>query len=180
MTSWWLAKGVYVITARQQSCGKLMFSRVCFVLLRRGRSPCDHNAWCIRSYRVPSRHGTWHPSPPATRSLDMGHEDLAHRAPPPSVADPGGARRPWPPPPGPVKISHKKDGCQRQPHRFHVSSPPPPPPPHPAAGSTTVPTSDISWPSLETCSNLFVRSHYTGPPSQYWHLVTPKACMVGK
>ena len=27
--------------------------------------------------------------------------------------------------PGPVKISHKKDGCQRQPHRFHVSRPPP-------------------------------------------------------
>ena len=27
-------------------------------------------------------------------------------------------------PPGPVKISHKKDGCQRQPHRFHVSRPP--------------------------------------------------------
>ena len=28
-------------------------------------------------------------------------------------------------PPGPVKIGHKKDGCQRQPHRFHVSRPPP-------------------------------------------------------
>ena len=26
-------------------------------------------------------------------------------------------------PPGPVKISHKKDGCQRQPHRFYVSHP---------------------------------------------------------
>ena len=25
--------------------------------------------------------------------------------------------------PGPVKISHKKDGCQRRPHRFHVSCP---------------------------------------------------------
>ena len=30
-----------------------------------------------------------------------------------------------PPPPGPVKISHKKDGHQRQPHRFHASRPPP-------------------------------------------------------
>ena len=27
-------------------------------------------------------------------------------------------------PPGPVKIGHKKDGCQRRPHRFHVSWPP--------------------------------------------------------
>ena len=27
-------------------------------------------------------------------------------------------------PPGPVKISHKKDGRQRRPHRFHVSCPP--------------------------------------------------------
>ena len=26
-------------------------------------------------------------------------------------------------PPGPVKISHKKDGGQRRPHRFHVSRP---------------------------------------------------------
>ena len=36
-------------------------------------------------------------------------------------ADPGGGLRgPWPPP-GLVKIGHKKDGRQRQPHRFHVS-----------------------------------------------------------
>ena len=28
-------------------------------------------------------------------------------------------------PPRPVEISHKKDGCQRQPHRFHVSWPRP-------------------------------------------------------
>ena len=38
------------------------------------------------------------------------------------------------PPPGPVEISHKKDGCQRQPHRFHVSRPSP----YPAAGSCPV------------------------------------------
>ena len=38
-----------------------------------------------------------------------------------SVADPGGAC----PPPGPVKIGHKKDGHRRRPHRFHVSRPPP-------------------------------------------------------
>ena len=30
-------------------------------------------------------------------------------------------------PPHPVKISHKKDGHRRQPHRFHVSCSPPPP-----------------------------------------------------
>ena len=29
------------------------------------------------------------------------------------------------PPPGPVKIGHKKDGRRRQLHRFHVSRPPP-------------------------------------------------------
>ena len=27
-------------------------------------------------------------------------------------------------PPGPVKISHKKDGRQGRPHKFHVSRPP--------------------------------------------------------
>ena len=37
------------------------------------------------------------------------------------------------PPPGPVKISHKKDGHRRRPHRFHVSCPPP----YPTAGSAT-------------------------------------------
>ena len=41
-----------------------------------------------------------------------------------TVADPGGPRGPCPPP-GPVKIGHKKDGHQRRPHRFHVSRPPP-------------------------------------------------------
>ena len=49
-----------------------------------------------------------------------------------AVADPGGPRGPWPPP-GPVKIGHKKDGHRRRPHRFHVSRPPP----YPAAGSAT-------------------------------------------
>ena len=34
-------------------------------------------------------------------------------------------------PPGHAKISHKKDGCQRWPHRFHVSRPSPTPPPLP-------------------------------------------------
>ena len=40
-----------------------------------------------------------------------------------TVADPGGAEGAMAPP-GPVKIGHKKDGRQRQPHRFHVSRPP--------------------------------------------------------
>ena len=31
------------------------------------------------------------------------------------------------PPPGSVKISNKKDGHRRRPHRFHVSRPLPPP-----------------------------------------------------
>ena len=33
----------------------------------------------------------------------------------------GGGCRGGHAPPGPVKTSHKKDGHQRQPHRFHVS-----------------------------------------------------------
>ena len=41
------------------------------------------------------------------------------------VADPGRPRGPWPP--SPVEISHKRDGHQRRPHRFHVSCPTPPP-----------------------------------------------------
>ena len=40
---------------------------------------------------------------------------------PNSIADRGGARGPCPP--GPVKISHKKDGCRIRSHRFHVSRP---------------------------------------------------------
>ena len=43
-----------------------------------------------------------------------------------------GARGPCPPP-RPVKISHKKDGHQRRPHRFHISRPPS----YPATGSAT-------------------------------------------
>ena len=42
--------------------------------------------------------------------------------------------------PRPVKISHKKDWRQRQPHRFHVSRPP-----YPATGSATVCTGHISF-----------------------------------
>ena len=42
-----------------------------------------------------------------------------------SVADPGGGGEgAMAPPPGPVKISHKKDGCRIRPHKFHVSRPP--------------------------------------------------------
>ena len=36
-------------------------------------------------------------------------------------------------PPSPVRVSHKKDGHQRRPYRFHVSRPPP----YLAAGSAT-------------------------------------------
>ena len=47
------------------------------------------------------------------------------------VADPVGAEGVMDPPPGPVKISHEKNGHQGQSHRFHVSRPPP----YPAVGS---------------------------------------------
>ena len=40
-----------------------------------------------------------------------------------AVADPGGVPRGHGPP-SPVQTSHKKDGRQRQPHRFHVYWPP--------------------------------------------------------
>ena len=45
------------------------------------------------------------------------------------VADPGGCRGGHAPSPSPVQISHKKDGRQKRPHRFHVSWPP-----YPTAG----------------------------------------------
>ena len=48
------------------------------------------------------------------------------------VADRGGGGRGGHGPPSPVQISHKKDGHQRRPHRFHVSWAPPP---YAAAGS---------------------------------------------
>ena len=55
---------------------------------------------------------------------------------------------------------------------------PPPTPPHIRHGTPWSLTSDIWWPSLETCSNLF-----TWPPSShpnwYWHLVA-EVCMLGK
>ena len=47
-----------------------------------------------------------------------------------TVADPGGQKGHAP---GPVKISHKKDGCRIWSHRFHVSRPPL----YPVAGSAT-------------------------------------------
>ena len=40
-----------------------------------------------------------------------------------AVADPGGGQGGHGPP-RPVKIGHKKDGCRRRAHRFHVSRPP--------------------------------------------------------
>ena len=51
-----------------------------------------------------------------------------------SVADPVGGGGKGTMSPCPVKISHKKDGHRRRPHRFHVS---PPPPTYPVAGSAT-------------------------------------------
>ena len=61
--------------------------------------------------------GTGQPPPPHLMATAAGGTH------PTAVADPGGPRGPWPP--GPVKISHKKDGRQRRPYRFHVSRPPP-------------------------------------------------------
>ena len=59
-----------------------------------------------------------------------------------AVADPGGGGGGHAPP-RPVKISHKKDGCQRRLHRFHVSWSP-----YPAAGSATGVNDHISGSSL--------------------------------
>ena len=57
---------------------------------------------------------------------------------------------PPPPPPGPVQTSHKKDGHQRRPHRFHVSCPPPP---HPVTGSDAG-NQEIHGPRLQSLLNL--------------------------
>ena len=51
-----------------------------------------------------------------------------------TVADPGGGAEGAMASPSPVQTSHKKDGRQRRPHRFHVSCPP-----HPTAGSDADP-----------------------------------------
>ena len=64
--------------------------------------------------------------PPPTHLADLGGV--------PPVADPGGGAEGVMAPPGPVKTSHKKDGHQRWPHRFHASRPP-----YPTAGSATGP-----------------------------------------
>ena len=55
------------------------------------------------------------------------------------VADPvwGGGEGAMPPSFCPVKISHKKDGLQKLPHRFHVFVPTPAPSLNPATGSAT-------------------------------------------
>ena len=68
----------------------------------------------------------------------------------------GVPRGPWPP--SPVQISHKKDGRQRQPHRFHVSWPPP----HPAAGSD-------AGPCLHTRLTLRAELRYFGPYNSSSH-----------
>ena len=61
------------------------------------------------------------------------------------VADPAGGRGcrgGHGPSPSPVEVSHKKDGRQRWPHRFHVSCPPP----YPAAGSDAASTfHELAW-----------------------------------
>ena len=41
------------------------------------------------------------------------------------------------------------------------------------------PTSDIWWPSLETCSNFFIGPHCRDT-QWYWHLVVIEALMVGR
>ena len=67
-----------------------------------------------------------------------------------AVADPGGGAEGAMAPPSPVETSHKKDGRQRRPHRFHVSWPPP----YPAAGSDAVVTCDLFTSNHHSCFKL--------------------------
>ena len=77
-------------------------------------------------------------------------------------------RGPWPPPPGPVQTSHKKDGRQRRQHRFHVSCPPP----YPASGSDA--GFRAAWDKqheihavLFGCLTLCLQGSPLSPPSPY-------------
>ena len=84
-----------------------------------------------------------------------------------SVADPGGGPRgPWPPP-GPVKIGHKKDGRQRRPHRFHVSWPPP----YPAAGSATESLYVVNKYLCQTGRRQYKRKRWKLLPIQETHWI---------
>ena len=56
-------------------------------------------------------------------------------------------------PPSPVQISHKKDGHQRWPHRFHVSSPP-----YLAAGSDAENIVEDVYPKGGVCNGLEIIS----------------------
>ena len=67
-------------------------------------------------------------SPPAPPPIDADE----------TVADPGEVLRGPCPPPSPVQTSHKKDGHQKRPHRFHVSCPP-----YPATGSDAAKTQTL-------------------------------------
>ena len=58
----------------------------------------------------------------------------------------------------------------------HISTSPRPDMGHKDPG----PTSDIWWPSLENCSEVFIGPHCTGPRSQYWNLVATESHTVGK
>ena len=59
------------------------------------------------------------------------------------------------PPPGPVKIGHKKDGRQRWPHRFHVSRPPPLP-----GRWIRYCTVIRQWPLIKASKKYFIFSNY--------------------
>ena len=83
--------------------GKVIFLHLFVILFTEGGSVSVHDG-------IPP-----HPPGPAARPGTPPDQ---------AVADPGGAEGAMAPP-SPVEISHKKDGCQRRPHRFHVSWPPP-------------------------------------------------------
>ena len=78
ITLWWLAKDVRVITVHQQSCGKVIFSQVSFILFRWRGSTCDitHDSLDL-TVQGPLQTWTWGtplgPSPGQLLATSGGH-----------------------------------------------------------------------------------------------------------
>ena len=95
-----------------------------------------------------------------------------------AVADPGARGRGGGHAPGPVKISHKKDGRRRCPHRFHVLSPPP----YSATGSATALESAV-WAGLGSSGSSGCQEEAKNSKShdivKRFVGVVPENCLMG-
>ena len=152
-----------------QLCNLLKWHMRCFVTtlqrssvvsvhqsVKGGGGTCDNCPWCIGPHCKAPLTLTWDPLPWPQPPPDMGYR---HRI-----------AWPW----SPLDTGHEYPLALRQ-----------PPPRYDMGHMDTLvlsPASDIWWPSLESCSNVFIGPHCkVPPPSQwYWQLVTTKAHTVGK